>query len=94
MKKDLVKYLSLCTFLVALMCTTGCGGGGGGGSDPGTTNSLTSKSVAGVGANYAQTGQQANGNTYETPEPATLSMLLSGIAGAGGYLVFRRRRRA
>jgi len=33
------------------------------------------------------------GPTYETPEPGTLSVLVTGIAGVGTYVAIRRRRK-
>ena len=95
MKRWLAKSLALCAFLVALSYMTGCGGGGGGGPSAPEANNSSFGKHSGIGANYSQNGpgQEAKNNTYETPEPATLSMLLSGVAGAGGYLFYRRRRR-
>jgi hypothetical protein len=106
MKRWLARSLALCTVLVTLAFVAGCGGGGGGGADsssPATNNS--SNTTAGVGfvqsgqsqtsqsqSSQLKTSQQTSNNSYETPEPATLSMLISGIVGAGGFLLYRKRR--
>ena len=95
MKKSVI-YLSLGVFLVILTCVTGCGGGGGGGSDPsgsaGTISSQMASNGGQVAAGNASANMEGSGNTYDTPEPATLVMLVAGIAGVGSYVVYRRRR--
>ena len=32
-------------------------------------------------------------STYDTPDPSTLAMVVTGIAGVGGYLLVRKRNR-
>lgn len=95
MKRWLARSLALCAFLVMLAFAAGCGGGGGGGADSGSpAASNSSNTTAGVSfaqSNVSQTSKESSGE-YETPEPATLSMLISGIVGAGGFLLYRRRR--
>ena len=96
MKTCFTGYLLL-VFLAVALCVTGCGGGGGGGSDPsgsGTINSSSSSPGGQATAGDASVNDESKGNTYDTPEPATLSMLVVGIAGVASYLFFRRRRRS
>jgi hypothetical protein len=93
MKKYLVRFLALSAFLILLIYATGCDGGDG---SEGTSNSpkAANSNVGGASANYTETNnEKADGKTYQTPEPATLSMLVMSIAGAGTYFVFKRRRR-
>ena len=98
MKTRHKSYLLLGVFLTAALCVTGCGGGGGGGgsdaSGPATINSSATSPGGQATASNASVNEGSNGNTYDTPEPATLSVLVVGIAGVGCYLVFRRRRRS
>lgn len=93
MKRWLARSLALCAFLIVLTFTASCGGGGGGGGESATNGSSTPAATAGLNFTQSNHSQQSDEGTYETPEPATLSMLISGIAGAGGYLLYRRRRR-
>jgi hypothetical protein len=97
MKTRLTSYLLLFVFLAVALCVTGCGGGGGGGSDPsgsGIINSSGSPSGDQATASNATANEDPKGNTYDTPEPATISMLVVGVAGVGSYLFFRRRHRS
>ena len=36
-------------------------------------------------------GHDGGGGTHDTPDPSTLAMVVTGIAGVGGYLLVRRR---
>ena len=90
-------YLLLAVLLALFMCVTGCGGGGGGGSDSSGSGVINVPTASGGGqavASNASVNEDSKGNTYDTPEPATLSMLVVGIAGVGSYAVYRRRRRS
>jgi hypothetical protein len=98
MKMHHTSYLLLGVFLVAALCVTGCGGGGGGGgSDPsgsGTINSSSGSPRGQATANNASVNDESKGSTYDTPEPATIFVVVVGIAAVGCYLIFRRRRRS
>jgi len=91
-----INYLLLGAFLVVLTCVTGCGGGGGGGSGPSGSGGASTSQMASNGAQVptgnASADVEGRGNTYDTPEPGTLCVLVVGIAGVGSYVVYRRRR--
>ena len=40
---------------------------------------------------FAGNDDGQSGSTYDTPDPSTLAMVATGIAGVGGYLLVRKR---
>jgi hypothetical protein len=96
MKKCFSGYLLSGALLMALSFVSGCNEGSSDSSSPGqsapvSTGSSASQNVTEMAGNSAGL---VNGNTFKTPEPGTLAMLLTSMSGVGAYLVIRRKRRA